>query len=129
MKRNADLGQLLLRVTLGLLFIIPGFSKLMKPSMIAGMLGGMGFPIPAFFGWLVLLSEIIFGIAIVVGYKTQWTTWPLVIILAVATLLVGLPAMDMTNPMTIINVLWHVVGIAGLLSITWTGPGKYRVKG
>lgn len=128
-KQNADVGQLLLRVALGLLFIIPGFSKLMDPSGITGMLAGVGFPAAALFAWIVLLSEIIFGIALVIGWRTQKTAWPLVIILIVATLFFGLPGIDMANPMSIMNVLWHLVGIAGLLSVIYTGPGKHRIKG
>ena len=128
MKQNADTAQLLLRVTLGLLFIIPGVSKLMDLSGITGMLGGLGFPAAGLFAWILLLSEIIFGITLVLGWKTQKTAWPLVLILVVATLLVHLKSVDFSNTMTVINVLWHLVGISALLSIIWTGPGKYKLR-
>ncbi len=120
-------GPTLLRVVLGGLFILPGFMKLMNPGMIIDMLKQLSFPAAVFFGWVLLLSEIIFGIAVLVGWKTRYTVWPLVVILGVATLLVGLPALG-KDSMAMINVSFHVLGIAALISIYLTGPGGYAVK-
>src|SRR3989338_10219195 len=86
----ASYGAAVLRIALGLLFVLPGLGKLMNPAMIAGMLGGLGFPAPAFFGWLLLLSEIVFGALLIVGWKVKYAIWPLVIVLFVATLTVHL---------------------------------------
>lgn len=118
---NKMYAQTILRVLLGLLFLVPGLGKIMNPAMIISMLSDLGFPGPAFFGWVLILSEIIFGAALVVGYKVKWTVWPLVIILAVATITVHLPTLG--TPMGHINVLFHLVGIAGLLVISASGPG------
>ncbi len=118
---NKIYTQTMLRVLLGLLFLVPGLGKIMKPAMIIGMLNDLGFPGPAFFGWILMLSEIIFGAALVVGYKVKWTVWPLVIILAVATITVHLPKLG--TPMGPINVLFHLVSIAGLIVIATSGPG------
>ena len=126
-NKNHDVGHLVLRIALGLLFLVPGISKLMNPGGITGMLGGLGFPIAPVFAWIVILSEIIFGITLLIGYKTKYTSWPLLIILVVATLLVGVPGIDMANPMTVMSVLWHIVGIAGLVLVILSGPGKYKV--
>lgn len=123
----AKYGPTLLRAVLGLLFILPGLNKLGNPAMIIGMLGGLGFPAPAFFGWILLLSEILFGAAVLVGWKTKYTVWPLVVVLAVATLTVGLPALG-TSPMAMINVSFHLLGIAALISLFLTGSGAVAVK-
>ncbi|MDP4039612.1 MAG: DoxX family protein [Candidatus Pacearchaeota archaeon] len=74
------------RVILGLLMLVAGLLKLfvVKPAGVTGMLTGLGFPAPLFFAWVLLLSEIIFGIAILAKYKLEWTTWPPVIILVIA---------------------------------------------
>ena len=117
----------ILRLVLGPLFIIPGIMKLTNPSMIIGMLGGLGFPAPTFWGWLVLLSEIIFGAAVLVGWKVKYTVWPLVAVLAVATAFVHIPAMA-TNPAGLVNVLFHLLGIAALINLHLTGSGKYAVS-
>ena len=117
-------GPALLRITLGLLFLIPGLSKIMNPSIISGMLSGLGFPIAVVFAWILILVEIIFGILLLIGIKTEIAVWPLFIVLLVALLLVGIPSFNMTDVQSVMNILWHLVGLAGLLSISSTGPGK-----
>ena len=65
--KNSHYGPTLLRVVLGLLFIIPGLGKLVNPAMIIGMLGQLGFPAATLLGWVLLLSEIVFGAAVLTG--------------------------------------------------------------
>lgn len=117
-------GPTILRISLGLLFIVPGIMKLMNPAMPAGMLEGMGFPAPIIFAWILLLSELIFGLALVVGFKVRYAVWPLAVILLVATIMVHIPS---TDPMKWINVLFHVVGIAGLVSLFNSGAGEWAL--
>ena len=112
-------GHLVLRVFLGLLFIIPGVGKLLNPAMPVGMLTSLGFPAPTFFAWILLLSEIIFGLTVLLGFKVKYTVWPLVIVMVVATLIVVIPNMN-GNP---VNLLFHLTAIAGLVSLFLTGPG------
>jgi len=125
MNMNKAYIQTILRVLLGLLFVVPGIGKIMNPAGIIGMLGELGFPGPAFFGWVLILSEIVFGAALVIGYKVRWTVWPPIIILAVATITVHIPTLG--TPMGPINVLFHLVGIASLLVIAASGPGVCAV--
>jgi len=128
MASDWKVGPTVLRIALGLLFIVPGLTKLMAPSGVIGMLGSLGFPAPAFWGWLLLLSEIIFGLALVFGFKVKWTVWPLVIVLLVATFTVYVPKLGTPegNP---VQVLFHLLGMAGLVSLFFTGPGRWAVKG
>ena len=63
MQKNKGYGLAIIRMALGLLFVIPGITKLLNPSGIIGMLGGLGFPAAGFFGWILILSEIFFGAA------------------------------------------------------------------
>jgi|TARA_Y100000310_G_scaffold277045_1_gene294598 uncharacterized membrane protein YphA (DoxX/SURF4 family) len=75
-------------ILLGLVMLIPGLLKLfvMKPAAVVTMLESM--PIlgsaPTFFAWVLILSEIIFGILILAKYKLRYTTIPPIIILLVA---------------------------------------------
>ena len=69
-----------------------------------------------------MLSEIGFGAAVFLGYKVRYTVWPLVVILAVATLTVHLPNI-FASPMGIINVTFHLLGIGALVSVYLTGAG------
>lgn len=118
----------ILRLFLGMLFIIPGFQKLANPSMIIGMLGGLGFPAPNLFGWLLLLSEIGFGTLILIGWKLNYTVWPLVTILGVATMTVHIPAFFEAAPMALITVILHLLAIAALINLYLSGPGAFAVK-
>ena len=127
MENNKGHGLAILRVVAGLLFLLPGIMKLMDPAGITGMLTGLGFPAPSFLAWILLLSEIIFGASLIVGWKTKYTTWPLVIVLLVATLTVALPG-ALENPMGWVNVLFHLVGIGALISIFLDGPGAWAVS-
>jgi len=117
-------AQALLRIALGLFFLVPGLSKLTNPAGIIGMLGGLGFPLAGFFAWILLLSEIIFGASLIVGHKVKFAVWPLFIILSVALLLVAIPNLDLSNNSSVMAVLWHLVGLTGLMSIKASGSGK-----
>ena len=109
--KNAHYGPLVLRIALGLLFVIPGLSKLANPGMIIGMLGELGFPAAAFFGWLLLLSEIVFGAAVLAGYKIRTMVWPLAIIMVLAGLMVAVPQIG-SNPMSVPMALFHLFSFA-----------------
>ena len=125
-QKNYDFAQYaptVLRVFLGLLFLVPGFSKLFNPSGIIGMLDGMGFPAASLFGWIVILVEVFFGLALILGYYTKYVVWPLVVILLVAMITVTIPSFGQ-NPMAYINLLFHIVAISGLVSLYLSGPGE-----
>lgn len=113
-----------LRAALGLLFVIPGVMKLMNPAGIIGMLSNIGFPLPAFWGWLLLASEIVFGTSVLVGFKVRYTVWPLVVIMAVAILTVVLPTAT-SNP---VNLLFHLLTIASLVNLFFSGAGTWAVS-
>lgn len=117
-------GPAILRIALGLLFLVPGLAKLMDPSMVTGMLSGLGFPTAIVFTWILILIEIIFGALLIIGLKTEIAIWPLFIVLLVALLLVAIPSFEISNVQSLMNILFHLVALAGLLSISSTGPGK-----
>jgi len=122
-SNNHMLGHSLLRLTMGILFLVQGIRKFQNPDGVVGMLTGIGFPIPLVFTWILILSEIIFGALILIGYKVKYTAWPLVIILLVATLTVVLPSGGFNS----VNFYFHLISIAGLITIALTGPGKWAI--
>jgi uncharacterized membrane protein YphA (DoxX/SURF4 family) len=79
------------RWLLGLLMLVPGLMKLfvMKPSAVVSMLSGIGFPAASFFAWVLILSEIVFGIAILANWKMEYSVWPPIIIMLVAAFTVA----------------------------------------
>lgn len=86
--KEKDYVKTLNLVLLGLVMLLPGLMKLfiIKPSAVTSMLTGIGFPIPMFFAWVLILSEIIFGLAILARWKLNYTVWPPIIILVIAGL-------------------------------------------
>lgn len=119
---NAAYGGLILRVVVGLLFLVPGIFKLTAPAGAQSMLEGMGIPAAAVMVWLLILAEVLGGLALILGVGTKYAVWPLVIVLVVATVTAVVPSFA-TDPMAMVNLLWHVTGIAALISLYLTGPG------
>jgi uncharacterized membrane protein YphA (DoxX/SURF4 family) len=74
--------------------LIPGLFKLFSqgPSGVGEFLSGLGFPIPLLFAWILIASEIIFGLAILARYELRYTAIPPAIIMIVAAFTVALPA-------------------------------------
>ncbi len=73
-----------LRVTVGAVFLQMGWLKLQNPQMIIGMVNGLHLPFAGVLGWLVLLSELICGGLLVIGFWTKYAPIPLMIIMTVA---------------------------------------------
>src|SRR3989344_2791379 len=113
MRNYQDLAPLVLRVGLGVMFLYAGVMKLLDPSIISGMLGGIGFPAPTFWAWVLIVFEVLGGLALVIGLQMKYTTIPLAIILLVATLTVHL-----ANPGV---ALQHVALLLGVVSLWLSG--------
>ncbi|MEK6843951.1 MAG: DoxX family protein, partial [Nanoarchaeota archaeon] len=73
--------------------------------------------------WILILSEAIFGALILVGYKVKYTAWPLAFVLLIAEILVVIPNGGIGSS----NSFFHLIGIAGLITIALTGPGKWAL--
>ena len=120
MKLDARYGSSVLRLGLGVIFISSGIMKLLNPTGIAGMLNTIGFPVAIFWAWLLLLSELVFGLAVLIGYKVKYTTIPLMIILVVAILTVQLK-----NPGQLLKDFTLLTSLIALMMI---GPGALAVS-
>ena len=96
-------------IVLGLLMLVPGLVKLFmfKPAGVTAMLNGLGFPLPMFFAWILILSEIVFGILILFKYKLNYTKYVPVLILFIATILttIGNWSSFLLHVLAIINYL------------------------
>ena len=126
-SKNFMYGPTILRIFLGILFLVPGINKLRNPSGVVAMLSGLQFPVPNFFAWVLLLSEIIFGLALIFGWKVRYSAWPLIVVLVVASVLVVIPGVS-AGQIHITTLLFHLVGIAGLVSLVFTGAGAAAVS-
>ena len=125
MKENNQMKYAVLtgRILLGLLFLVPGLMKLMDVSSVTGMLEGIGFPIAVLFTWILILSEIIFGVAILANYRLEYAVIPPIVILLVAMFTLSVPA-ALQNPSGWINVLFHLVAVSYLWTYGAYAKGK-----
>ena len=124
LKKYKDFGPTILRVFLGLLFLMPGFDKLMgllgEGHMLIDMLG---LPLT----WVLAIVEIVFGIFLILGFKVEIASMALAIVMVGAIVLVVIPSFA-EDPMAVVNLLFHLLAIAGLINVALSGPGKLAIK-
>lgn len=109
-------------ILLGLLMLVPGLLKLFSafgPNAngipgVVGLLGGIALFswAPAFWAWVLVAAEIVFGVLILAKYKLKYTTIPPMIILAVATLFVSIDWANLGGTAWP-SVLFHLIAITG----------------
>ena len=116
MVDKSKYGPSVLRLGVGVLFLVAGLMKLSNPSGVTQMLGGIGFPAPVFWAWLLIIVEIVCGALVLLGWKLKYATVPLVVVIVVAILTVGIKG----SPA---GALKDVVILTGLVSLWLTGPG------
>jgi putative oxidoreductase len=90
--RLADTAWLLLRLVVGLNLVPHGMQKAFGsfggPGMegFAGSLAKMGYPAPTLFAWLVMLTELVGGILIALGFLTRPAALALLIFMGFAVM-------------------------------------------
>ncbi len=119
---NADLGILLIRVALGIVFIYAGWFKLNNMEMVIGGFASMGFA--TWLAYLVAYVEFLGGIALVLGIFVRYVGILLAIVMLVAMIKVHIP-----NGYSLANNGYEYVLLLMLasLAITTLGAGKYSV--
>src|SRR5437016_8418764 len=101
----SDAINLVARVLMSAVFIVYGYMKIANVTTILGSEGtkrfmalvASGAPAPTWLGYLIAAIELLGGIAILVGFKTRWVAWGLVLWLIIVTLL-GHPFWLMDGP-------------------------------
>ncbi|HTB13135.1 MAG TPA: DoxX family protein [Bryobacteraceae bacterium] len=74
-----------LRLIIGFGFMQHGFAKLSRgPGMFAAVLQGMGVPAPHLMAWLTILTEVLGGLAVLLGAFVTIVSVPLTAVLLVA---------------------------------------------
>jgi putative oxidoreductase len=89
-QRQLGLGLLVLRLALGLVFVVHGGQKLfvMGPAATGGMLGQMGIPGASLFGPVLSIVEPLAGVAIILGLLTRLAAFAVAVDMLGALLLV-----------------------------------------
>jgi putative oxidoreductase len=81
-----------MRILVGYGFIEHGFAKLSTgPDVFAGILQQLGVPLPYVAAWLTIATELVGGLALLLGAFVAWASIPTAIVLIVAMVTVHLP--------------------------------------
>src|SRR5215467_12988636 len=88
----APYAPILLRLIVGYGFLAHGLAKWSKgPEIFAGILHATGVPLPHLMAWVTIATEIVSGIAFIIGAFVDLVSIPAIILLAVAIFTVHLP--------------------------------------
>jgi len=137
-KNLRQLAPLFLRLAIGFGFMAHGWAKLSRgPEAFAKLLAIEHVPAPHFFAWLSTVTELLGGLAMMIGAFVGFAAIPLIATMLIAMFTIhihfGYSAVKTIGlrpdgpifgpPGYEINLLY----IAGLLSLLITGAGKYSV--
>jgi putative oxidoreductase len=125
--RTAPYAALILRITLGVLFLAHAGLKIFvfTPAGAAQFFGSLG--LPPFLAYLTILAEVVGGLALIVGFYARWAALALVPILLGAIVTVHGPAgFFFNNP----NGGWEYLAlwIVALLAQALIGDGPYALR-
>ncbi len=92
MKRGREYGITVLRVTLGVVFLMHGYlgGFVFTPSGVAAFNASKGIPLPTVTAWVIILGHFLGGASLVLGYLTRLGALIHVVIMGGAVLFVHL---------------------------------------
>jgi len=114
--RHADYSKLVLRFALGAIFMAHGWQKVNDLAAVAAYFGKLGIPAPGSMAVLVMIFELVGGLAIIFGLATRVWAAGQAIIMIVAILATSM--------------VWNVLEVALMamaLSLAWSGAGSYSL--
>ena len=127
-KKYAAWGMLLLRLGMGIIFVVHGVGKLFNlgPAALgipgtASFFAGLGIPLPLFFAWVVAFVETFGGAAVLLGVLTRYAALLLAVDMLTAMLVFHLP-----KGFSILNRGYEFVLLLllGSLSLLLSGAGQ-----
>ncbi len=86
--RLSTYAPLLLRIALGVVFIVHGFGKLTDIQSTIGFFGKIGIPLSGFFAWVVALVEFLGGLLVLTGLYTRIAAGLIAVVMVVAMITV-----------------------------------------
>lgn len=114
------IALLLLRIGVGLIFIVAGWGKLTGIEGVQGFFGNLGIPLPGIMAWVVAIVEFFGGLMVLLGAWARIPNLLLAFIMVVALLTTKLDG-DFSAARVDILLLLMTTALAIL------GSGKYSV--
>jgi len=115
------LGMLLIRIAIGLVFVMHGLAKLGNISATAGFLGMIGIPAPEMMVYVLIAVEIVGGLMIITGLALRFAAVATGIAMVVAALLVGFPQGGYSGAE------WEILLALSSFGLALTGAGSLRL--
>ena len=123
-EKYSDLAPLLLRIGVGLIFIVAGWGKLTAIDGTAQFFGPIGIPMAGLMAWLVAIIEFGGGIMVLAGLRIQLPALLLAIIMVVAIFTTKIGGDEVFRAMRLDMML-----LLASLSLMITDSGAYSVDG
>ena len=121
---NKNLALLLLRIGVGLIFVLAGWGKLTGIENVQSFFGNVGIPLAGIMAWVVALVEFLGGLMVLIGYKVKIPSLLLAFIMIVAILTVKLGGDGGFSGMRV-----DIMLLVSSLAIAILGSGGYSVEG
>jgi putative oxidoreductase len=84
LSKYSDVALLLLRIGVGLIFVVAGWGKLTGIEGVQGFFGNLGIPLPGIMAWVVAVVEFVGGLMVLFGLRARLPNLLLAIIMIVA---------------------------------------------
>lgn len=117
-------SQLIARLFLGQMFLLAGISKISAYEGTQGYMEAMGVPGELLF--LVIILEIVGGLAVILGWQMRWASW------ALAGFTVAAAAIFHSNfadQMQSILFMKNIAVAGGFMALAAVGAGAYSIEG
>ncbi len=121
---NKNLALLLLRIGVGLIFVLAGWGKLTGIENVQSFFGNVGIPLAGIMAWVVALVEFVGGLMVLIGYKVKIPSLLLAFIMIVAILTVKLGGDGGFSGMRV-----DIMLLVSSSAIAILGSGGYSVEG
>ena len=126
MSTSEDIGKLVLRITLAILILLHGVSKLQNGiDFISGLVSGAG--LPSAFAYLVYIGEVVAPLLVLIGLFTR----PAALLIAV-NMIAAIVLVHMGELFTFTNSGGWALELQGMflftaIAISLLGPGRYSL--
>lgn len=115
---------LLGRVMLAHIFLLAGINKITGYAGTQGYMEAMG--VPGMLLPLVIVLEVAGGLALIIGWKTQWSAYALAAFTLVAAFIFH---SNLADQMQMIMFMKNIAITGGLLLLSVTGAGQFSIDG
>jgi putative oxidoreductase len=129
MNSSSNITALLGRLLISPIFLFSGFSKLAMYSQVVGFAAAKGMPMPEIAIALAAATEIICGLAVLIGLKTRAAAWLLFLYLIPTTLIFHnfWASSGAEHQEQMLNFVKNVTIMGGLLILAANGAGGYSL--